>query len=94
MSEFEPIDLKRDSNRLINELTEIGLVAGKYLSRAALEYGDDHPITQAFDDIAQNISGSLLRFRLALRDIDLEASVQDMPDGKVPPLSTFRSVGE
>ena len=91
MSEYEPIS-DEDSHHLINELMDVGLLAGTYVSRAAMQLGNHHPITDAFDNVAQRITVTLLEFRFALEELEDPNNLPD-PDGSntlpLPPISTY-----
>ena len=69
MSEFEPINFDVDYKRLKNELTEVGLLAGRFVSRAALEYGNEAPITALFDNVAQRITVAILELQIAKEEM-------------------------
>lgn len=70
MSEYEPVDLERDSRRMINELTDVGRTAGLLVSRAALERGDHDQVTEMFDNVAQAITVALLKFQYELAQVE------------------------
>ena len=69
MTEFEPINLEDDVCHLKNEMMDTGRVAGIYVSRAAAEFGNDHPITALFDGVAQRLTVALLEFQVALSEL-------------------------
>lgn len=77
MSEYEPIDLERDSKRLINELIDVGRTAGLFVSRAAMDYGDYDPRTKMFDVAAQRVTLVLLKLHA---DLDKIADYDDESD--------------
>jgi hypothetical protein len=83
MTEFEPIDLEHDVPHLKNELMEVGRVAGVYVSRAAAEFGNDHPITALFDVVAQGITVNLLQLQVNLLELKRELEIDEAMDGWV-----------
>ena len=68
--QYEPLELDGDSRKLINRLTEVGIVAGNLVSRAAVEHGNHHPVTEMFDNVAQRITVALLEFQIALNELE------------------------
>ena len=66
LMQYEPIELNEDSRKLVNKLIEVGIVAGNLVSRAAVEHGDHHSITEMFDNVAQRITATLLEFQIAV----------------------------
>lgn len=70
MSDNEPLRVAEDSRRLIESLEETGELAGRLVSKAAVEYGHFDPRTTAFDDVVQHITAVLLEFHVALERLN------------------------
>lgn len=70
MNDFKPVNLDEDSKCLKKELIDLGRHAGRLVSRAAMEHGNHHPVTDMFDKVAQHITVALLELQLALKGLE------------------------